>query len=134
MVRRARDRHHRRVPIRVLLCDDVEAFRALMRAQLGEDPAIEVVGEAADGEEGVAQVADLQPDVVLLDLAMPRCDGIEAIPRMRRFAPRTRVVALSGFAAARKAGRVLDEGASAYLEKGVDVAEIRSAIHAAAGA
>jgi DNA-binding NarL/FixJ family response regulator len=120
------------VPIRVLLCDDVEAFRALMRVSLSEDPGIEVVGEACNGEEGVAQVRDLQPDVVLLDLAMPVLDGLEAIPRMRRFAPRARVVAFSGFEAVRMRARVIAEGADAYLEKGVDLSEVRAAIHQAA--
>ena len=57
--------------IRVLLCDDVQAFRALMRYSLEDEADMEVVGEAADGNEGVRQAADLQPDVVLLDLSMP---------------------------------------------------------------
>src|SRR5207248_513303 len=57
-------------PIRVLLCDDAEGFRALMRISLAEDPAIEIVGEAADGEAGVDAAAALQPDVVLLDMSM----------------------------------------------------------------
>src|SRR4051794_5253602 len=103
-------------PIRVFLCDDVEAFRALMRFTLAEDPEIEVVGEAGDGEAGVAGVAALQPDVVLLDLSMPRCDGMEAIPRMRRVSPATSIVALSGFDAERMAGAVLKRGAHAYVE------------------
>src|SRR5690242_18503616 len=71
-------------PIRVLLCDDAEGFRALMREQLAEDPAIEVVGEAADGVEGVEAAAELQPDVVLLDMSMPRMGGLQAIPKLRR--------------------------------------------------
>ena len=118
-------------PIRVFLCDDVEAFRALMRFTLAEDPAIEVVGEAADGDAGVAGVAALLPDVVLMDLSMPRCDGIEAIPRMLERSPATAIVALSGFDAERMAGPVLERGAHAYLVKGVDVDEIRAAIHGA---
>ena len=128
--------HHQRTlslrgPIRVFLCDDVEAFRALMRFALEEDPAIEIVGEAGDGEAGVAGVASLQPDVVLLDLSMPRCDGMEAIPRMRAEAPNASIVALSGFDAERMAAPVLERGAHAYLQKGVDVADIRTAIHSA---
>jgi DNA-binding NarL/FixJ family response regulator len=118
-------------PIRVFLCDDVEAFRALMRFTLAEDPEMEVVGEAGDGEAGVAGVAALQPDVVLLDLSMPRCDGMEAIPRMRRASPATSIVALSGFDAERMAGAVLKRGAHAYVEKGADVADIRAAIRSA---
>src|SRR3954453_7374902 len=88
-------------PIRVLLCDDVGAFRALMRFTLAEDPRIRIVGEAADGCEGIEGVGELRPDVVLLDLAMPVCDGFEAIPRMRECSPETTIVALSGFTAER---------------------------------
>jgi DNA-binding NarL/FixJ family response regulator len=128
--------HHRPIvsqggPIRVFLCDDVEAFRALMRFTLAEDPEIEVVGEAGDGEAGVAGVAALQPDVVLLDLSMPRCDGMEAIPRMREECPGASIVALSGFDEERMAAPVLERGAHAYLQKGVDVGAIRAAIHRA---
>jgi len=118
-------------PIRVFLCDDVEAFRALMRFTLAEDEAIEVVGEAGDGDTGVAAVAALRPDVVLLDLSMPRCDGMAAIPRMRRESPDTAIVALSGFDADRMAAAVRERGAYAYLEKGAGVDEIRAAIHGA---
>ena len=119
-------------PIRVFLCDDVEAFRALMRSSLADDPEIEIVGEAADGEDGVDGVADLQPDVVLLDVSMPRCDGLEAIPRIRRRAPSTSIIGLSSHGAARMAQPFLERGASAYLEKGTELEEIRAAIRVAA--
>src|SRR4051794_5145920 len=89
--------------IRVLLCDDVKAFRSLVRYALEDEEGIEVVGEAADGDEGIRQATELQPDVVLLDLSMPRCDGLEAIPEIARNAPDARIVALSGFAAQRMA-------------------------------
>lgn len=121
--------------IRVLLCDDVQAFRALIRYSLEEEEGIEVVGEAADGNEGVRQAGDLQPDVVLLDLSMPECDGLEAIPAMRQRSPRSQIVALSGFTADRMKEPVLARGARAYLEKGVDLAQIAATIrcvHAAA--
>jgi len=121
-------------PIRVLVCDDVEAFRALMRYTLQEDPAIEVVGEAADGMEAISRAAELQPDVVLLDLTMPLLDGIDAIPTVLEHAPGTRVVALSGWGAERMADAALAQGAVAYLEKGDDVQVIRDAVHAAAAA
>jgi DNA-binding NarL/FixJ family response regulator len=114
--------------IRVVLCDDVEAFRALLRHSLDAELDIEVVGEAGDGNAGVAQVATLRPDVVLLDLSMPECDGLQAIPLMRAASPATKIVALSGFTADRMAAPVLAGGAQAYLEKGVALAEIATTI------
>src|SRR3954451_1093833 len=119
-------------PIRVLLCDDVPAFRALVRYSLEEETDIEVVGEAGNGIEGVRMAAELQPDVMLLDLSMPDCDGLEAIPALRRRVPHTAVVALSGFTAERMAQPVIASGAIAYLEKGVAVGEIVNAIRVAA--
>jgi DNA-binding NarL/FixJ family response regulator len=119
-------------PIRVLLCDDAEGFRALMRSSLADDPCIEVVGEAADGEAGVQATADLQPDVVLLDMSMPRMGGLQAIPKMRRTAPRTSIIGLSSFSAARMRGPSIEIGAHSYLEKGTELDEIRQAIHGAA--
>ena len=120
-------------PIRVLVCDDVEAFRALMRYTLQEDPGIEVVGEAADGMAAIDAAERLQPDVVLLDLTMPILDGIDAIATVLERAPGTRVVALSGWGADRMAQAALDQGAIAYVEKTDDVVAIRAAVRAAAG-
>jgi CheY-like chemotaxis protein len=115
-------------PIRVLLCDDVQAFRALVRYSLEDEEGIEVVGEAADGNEGIRQAADLQPDVILLDLSMPECDGLEAIPAMAARAPGAQIVALSGFTADRMAEPVIARGAMAYLEKGVRLSEVAATI------
>jgi DNA-binding NarL/FixJ family response regulator len=119
-------------PIRVLLCDDAEGFRALMRVSLAEDPRIEIVGEAADGLAGVEATAELQPDVVLLDMSMPRMGGLQAIPRMRRRAPRTSIIGLSSLSAARMAAPSIEIGAHSYLEKGSELEDIRAAIHDAA--
>ena len=119
-------------PIRVLVCDDVAAFRALMRYTLQEDPEIEVVGEAADGMAAIAEAERLQPDVVLLDLTMPILDGIDAIPSLLLRAPGTRVVALSGWGADRMGEAAREQGAVAYLEKSDDVQAIRAAVRAAA--
>jgi DNA-binding NarL/FixJ family response regulator len=119
-------------PIRVLLCDDAEGFRALMRSTLEEDPTIEIVGEASDGLAGVEATAELQPDVVLLDMSMPRMGGLQAIPKMRRSAPRTSIIGLSSLAAERMAGPSIEIGAHSYLEKGSGLDEIRAAIHEAA--
>jgi YesN/AraC family two-component response regulator len=105
--------------IRVLLCDDTEDIRRLLRLSLTMDPDIEIVGEAADGAEGVALAAQLQPDVVLLDLAMPVMDGLAALPQIRVVSPETRIAILSGFDEKRLAEQALRLGALRYLEKGV---------------
>ena len=103
-----------------------------MRLTLEEDPRIEVVGEACDGQEGVTGVEQLQPDVVLLDLAMPVLDGFEAMPLILERSPGTTIVALSGFTAERMAQLCIASGAHAYLEKGEDAAVIREAVLQAA--
>jgi DNA-binding NarL/FixJ family response regulator len=120
--------------IRLAICDDVREFRQLMRFGLGEDPDIDIVGEAADGLEAVEIVSDLRPDVVLLDLSMPKLDGLEVIDSLRERAPASRIIVLSGFAAARMERLVIERGAARYLEKGTPLAEIRSAIRETAAA
>jgi DNA-binding NarL/FixJ family response regulator len=115
----------------VLLCDDVDAFRDLMRVLLVEEPGIEIVGEAGDGRTGIAAAARLEPDVVLLDLSMPDIDGLAAIPMLREQVPDCAIIALSGFGAERMEATVREAGASAYVEKGADVSVIRAAILAA---
>lgn len=104
-------------PIRVVLADDTPTMRLLLRRTLESSLAFEVVGEASDGGEAVALVEALQPDMVLLDMAMPVMGGLEAIPAIRKCAPGTRVVALSGFAPDRMGDEALRVGAAAYLEK-----------------
>ena len=103
--------------IRVVLVDDVPELRLLVRLTLEEDPAIEVVGEAANGRDGVHVVEAANPDLVLLDLSMPDMDGLEAIPLMREHAPNARVVVLSGHEAGRVSLEALDQGASRYVNK-----------------
>ena len=120
-------------PIRVFLCDDVPAFRTLLRFTLEEDPGLRVVGEAADGRTGVEGVRETQPDVVLLDLAMPGSDGLTAIPGMREAAPDAQILGLSGYAADRVARDMLDAGAAAYLEKGADPGTIQQLVRQLAG-
>ncbi len=115
--------------IGVFLVDDVVELRTLVRLALEEDPAIEVVGEAANGREGVQGVGETQPDVVLLDLSMPDMDGLEALPLMRERAPNTRLVVLSGHEAGRVSLEALDQGASRYLNKAADFEAILAAVH-----
>jgi DNA-binding NarL/FixJ family response regulator len=115
--------------IRVFLVDDVIELRTLVRIALEEDPGIEVVGEAANGREGVEGVGEAQPDVVLLDLSMPDMDGLEAIPLMRERSPDSRLVVLSGHEAGRVSLEALDQGATRYLNKAADFEAIRATVH-----
>jgi DNA-binding NarL/FixJ family response regulator len=115
--------------IRVFLVDDVAELRVLVRIALEEDRGIQVVGEAANGREGVEGVRELQPDVVLLDLSMPDMDGLEAIPLMREGSPNSRLVVLSGLEPGRVSLEALDQGATRYLNKATDLDAIRSTVH-----
>jgi len=82
-------------PLRILLVDDHILFRKGLARLLDGQPDFEVVGEAADGSEGIEQARTLQPDVVLMDLRMPVCDGLEATRQIKREVPSARVVVLS---------------------------------------
>ena len=96
----------------------------LLGAQFRVDPSLEVVAEAANGLEAIDRARATQPDVVVLDLAMPVMDGLEALPEIVRAAPGTRVVVLSGFEQKGMADRVACLGASRYLEKGADISDV----------
>lgn len=120
--------------MRLLLVDDHADFRHLLKRVLARDGRWEVVGEAADGAQGVAEARRLQPDFVLLDLSMPVMDGLEALPRLEEACPRARVVVMSGFERERLEPTVLALGAEAYVEKGLRPEEILEALAAAAAA
>lgn len=102
---------------RVVLADDMLDFRLLLRLQFRKDNRFKVVAEAADGSEAIKVVDSEKPDVILLDLAMPVMDGLQAIPEIRRRSPQTRIVVLSGFDEAHMAASVQNLGADAYLQK-----------------
>jgi two-component system response regulator NreC len=103
--------------IRVLLADDHGILRAGLRALLANEPDIEVVGEAADGEEAVAQAADLRPDVVVMDIAMPGLDGLEATRRIRDRGLPCKVLILTVHAEERYLLPVLRAGGAGYVQK-----------------
>jgi DNA-binding NarL/FixJ family response regulator len=102
----------------VLICDDNEAMRMLLGVIVGGSPKLEVVGEASNGNDAIAQATRLQPNVILLDLAMPVRSGLEALPELREVAPEARVIVYSGYAGKIVADEVLALGAASYLEKG----------------
>ena len=117
-----------RSTISVLICDDNEAMRALLRVVVELRPTLSVAGEAADGHDAIREAARLQPDVILLDLAMPRRTGMEVLPELQRIAPDARVIIFSGFSTATVAEGAMDLGAVRYLTKGADPEAINDAI------
>ena len=119
--------------IRVLIADDHAVVREGLRAFLALQDDVEVVAEAADGEEAVSAVERLTPDVALVDLVMPRVDGIEAIRRMRALKPETRVIVLTSFVDEDKMLPAVRAGASGYLLKDVQPQELVGAIRTVHG-
>ena len=118
--------------IRVILVDDHEMVRMGLAAYLSTEDDIEVVAEAASGEEGVKLTAELAPDVVLMDLVMDGMDGVEATRRIREICPSAKVIVLTSFIDDEKVYPVIEAGAFSYLLKTSRAAEIVRAIRAAA--
>ncbi len=114
--------------ISVLIADDHPVVRQGLRTFLELQDDIEVVGEAADGEEAAVSVQRLLPDVVLMDLVMPRLDGIEAIRRIRTASPSTKVIVLTSFAEDEKVFPSVKAGAAGYLLKDVQPQKLVEAI------
>ena len=104
--------------VRVLVVDDTPALRRLTQLML-DGTGFEVVGEAADGLGAIGEARRLQPDLVLLDLAMPVMDGLEALPKVRAEVPHARVVIVSGFDRRAMESQVIDAGADGYVQKGL---------------
>jgi NarL family two-component system response regulator LiaR len=103
--------------IRVLIVDDHTIVRKGIRALLAEIDGFEVVGEAGDGQAAIAQAASLQPDVILMDLAMPKMDGIEAIRQIKLSQPESRILVMTSFATDDKVFPAIKAGALGYLLK-----------------
>ena len=114
--------------IRVLIADDHPLVRQGLRSYLDTIDDIEVVGEAADGNGAVALATDLEPDVVMMDLAMPNVDGIEATRRITEANAGVRIIALTSFATDDKVFPAIQAGAAGYLLKETDPSELAEAI------
>jgi len=116
--------------IRVLIADDQRVVREGLNLLLRLLPGIEVVGTASDGQEALDLVSRLAPDVVLMDLRMPRCDGVEATRRLQQTHPQCRVVVLTTYADDRSVVEALRAGARGFLTKDAGADEIQRAIEA----
>jgi diguanylate cyclase (GGDEF)-like protein len=114
--------------VRLLVCDDSADARKLLRTMLAGDRGIKIVGEATNGSEGIAMALELNPDVILMDVAMPVLDGIEATRRLHELLPNTRIVALAGSDEVETVETMLDAGASSYCIKGAPLWELERAI------
>jgi two-component system, NarL family, response regulator NreC len=126
--------HDRRVrKVRLLLCDDHALFRAGMKALLGKQPTLEVVGEAADGQAALEEVERLRPDVVLMDIEMPRLNGIEATRRITQARSEVKVLVLTMYLEDLLVARCLEAGASGYIIKDAPVAQLAYAVETVAG-
>jgi DNA-binding NarL/FixJ family response regulator len=117
--------------IRVLVVDDHAVVREGLRTFLELQEGIEVVGEASDGEEAIERAAEADPDVVLMDLVMPRLDGVEAMRRLRARQPRARVIVLTSFHDDERLLPAIQAGAAGYLLKNVEPRELARAVRAA---
>src|SRR5512140_1014000 len=115
-------------PIRLLIVDDQAIVRKGIRALLAEVNGMEVIGEAGDGLEAVRLAGVLHPDVILMDLVMPRLDGIEAIRRILADQPKARILVLTSFAADDKVFPAIKAGALGYLLKDSEPEELIAAI------
>lgn len=116
-------------PVRVLVVDDDALVRASLRMILGGDPGIEVVGECADGGEAVAEALRLRPDVVLMDVRMPRVDGLTALRTLQERGSTARVVVLTTFDADELVLRALRDGAAGFLLKDTPPAQLVEGVH-----
>jgi DNA-binding NarL/FixJ family response regulator len=115
-------------PIRVLIADDHRLFAEALEAILAAEPEIEVVGRARDGEEAVQQSLALKPDVILMDIAMPGVDGVEATKRIRNKQERACVLMLTGSNSRSDVARAREAGAAAYVTKDRIAAHLIEAI------
>ncbi len=114
--------------IKVLVVDDHDLVRMGITRMLDDDPNIEVIGEAIDGDSAVIQVRAISPDVVLLDVNMPNINGVEATRRIKQFNPNIKVLAVSSLTAQPYPSMLLKAGVNGYITKGTPLDEMIRAI------
>jgi DNA-binding NarL/FixJ family response regulator len=118
---------------RVVLCDDHEIVRDAIRSRMANSGVVDIVGEAGDGREVVDVVKDLDPDVVIIDVEMPRRDGIEATKEVLKARPRTKVIIFTAHAQPDLLALALRAGASGYVLKSAPAEDIAKAVKAVTG-
>ena len=111
-------------PVRVVIVDDTPDLRSLIALALRRHGGYDVVGQAGNGHDAITTVESTQPDLVLLDIAMPIMDGLEALPLIKQVCARATVVMLSGFGAAEMTEKAVSKGADGYIQKGVPVRDL----------
>jgi NarL family two-component system response regulator LiaR len=116
--------------IRVLIVDDHAVVRKGIQMFLSTEPCIQAVGEAEDGQDAVRKAKSLKPDVVLMDLVMPKGDGVEAIAKIKRCVPTTKIIVLTMFKDGARINAAMQAGADGYLLKDADGDALLQAIHA----
>ena len=104
-------------PVRILIVDDHELVRRGLRSILVTRPEWEICGEAADGTNAIEKARELRPDIVLLDITMPRVNGLDAARIIRRDVPRTKVIILSQYDESEMRSRAFEAGAQGYISK-----------------
>jgi DNA-binding NarL/FixJ family response regulator len=118
-------------PIRILIADDHTIVRQGLARLLEEQPDLKVIGEATNGQIAVEKALDLKPDIAILDIAMPRMNGIEAAKRIRKRLPETKIIILSMYSHEHYIDELLETGVSGYLLKDSSGGDIVKAIYAA---
>jgi NarL family two-component system response regulator LiaR len=118
--------------IRIFIADDHAIVREGLRALLATEPGLELVGEANDGLQAVSKVRDLRPDVMLIDMLMPRMDGLEAILEIRKDWPEAKIIVLTSFSDDEKVFSAIRSGALGYLLKDSSPQDLLQAIHSVA--
>ncbi|AKS41825.1 response regulator [Wenzhouxiangella marina] len=116
--------------IDIVIVDDHDVVRSGLSGLLSDDPGFDVVGEAATGEQGIRLARELEPDIVLMDVELPGCSGLEATARIRRASQRVRVVVLTAHAEPPLPARLLEVGASGFLSKSSPAEELLTALRA----